>query len=61
MQVVTAGLQPVTVDQAHEQLVAALKDMLQQDDNKRRTTRFLKGMLHHRQEAAELAARYDIR
>ena len=42
MQVLTAGIQPVTVDQAYEQLVAAMQDMAQQEARARAAKTFSK-------------------
>ena len=57
----TAGTQPLTVEQAYAQLVAALQDMAQREAKARAATDVLNGMLQSRKEAAELAAVYDIR
>ena len=54
-------MQPVTVEQAYEQLVAALQDMAQQEAKARAATDVLHDMLQSRRRIAELAAEDDIR
>ena len=56
-----AGMQPPTVDQAHEQLVGALQDMLSWESRAKTAKELLKDMMTSRREAAELATKYDIR
>ena len=56
-----AGMQPPTVDQAHEQLVGALQDMQSWETRAKTAKELLNDMLKSRREAAELATKYDIR
>lgn len=59
--IVAAGMQPPTVDQAHEQLIHALQDMQQWETRAKQGKDLLNDMLKSRREAAELATQFDIR
>lgn len=59
--VCSAGMQPPTVDQAHEQLLGALQDMMSWEARAKTAKDLLNDMLKSRREAAELATQYDIR
>lgn len=54
-------MQPPTADQAHDQLVHALQDMLSWETRAKTAKELLNDMLKSRREAAELATHYDIR
>lgn len=56
-----AGMQPPTVDQAHEQLVDALQDMASWETRAKTAKDLLNDMLKSRREATELGTKYDIR
>ncbi len=58
---VSAGMQPPTVHQAHDQLLTALQDMLSWEARAKTAKELLNDMLKSRREAAELATQYDIR
>ncbi|KAL3153768.1 hypothetical protein ABBQ32_013356 [Trebouxia sp. C0010 RCD-2024] len=55
------GMQPPTVDQAHEQLIGALQDMQSWEARAKTAKELLNDMLKSRREAAELATKFDIR
>ena len=56
-----AGMQPPTVDQAHEQLMTALQDVLSWETRAKTAKDLLNDMLKSRREAAELASKCDAR